>query len=636
MNMPFKTLVAVFLVLACLSLLPAGASAQTSSALPRITQAVNENNLVTVPGSVHPLARAEFDRGAVAGSQPIRRAMLLLQRSPDQEVALQQLLEGQQSKSSPSFHQWLTPQQLGLQFGPADQDIQTITSWLASHGFKVGNVSAGRTVIEFSGTAAQVQSAFHTAIHVYEVNGDKHFANSSPVQIPAALAPVVAGVVSLHNFPKQPQSHVLGVFSKTKATGEVKPVKRFGPAPAGHFPSSDFTFAFSGCSVLNSVPASNTCFALGPADFDTIYSVPSNVDGTGVSIAIVGDSEICTANSPDFGTQYFGPNGTLITCSSDDVATFRSLFGLPANLPNVVLDGPDPGFNPDETEGDLDVEWSGAIAPKATVDFVIAESTEASAGIDLAAVYIVNNNLAPVMSESFGGCEASVINSFYSSLWEQAAAQGMTVIISAGDSGAAGCDDENTEQTASVGLAVNGIGSTPFNVAAGGTDFNYTLPNYATTYWNTSNAGGTQASAKMPIPETVWNDSCAQSISTVACSSVAASSSSLNIVGGGGGQSNCLNFQSQAANGALNCSPAFNNSPLLGYPKPSWQPVATASGLTVVTDVTRDVPDISLFAADGLVSASFYIVCEADINENPAPCSLGTLDTTFIGVGGTS
>src|SRR5271167_1317756 len=264
MTMPlkYKSAVALLLVLACLSLLPAGASAQTSAVQPRITQAVDATHLVTVSASVHPLARAEFDRGAASGSQPINRAMLLLQRSPDQEVALRQLMDAQQSKSSPSYHQWLTPQQLGQQFGPADRDIQKITSWLGSYGFKIGNVSAGRTVIEFSGTAAQVQSAFHTAIHVYEVNGEKHFANSSPVQIPAALAPVVAGVVSLHNFPKHPESRVLGVFSKTKATGEVKRLVPFGPARTGSFPSADFTFAFNGCSEINNVAASNTCFAL--------------------------------------------------------------------------------------------------------------------------------------------------------------------------------------------------------------------------------------------------------------------------------------------------------------------------------------------------------------------------------------
>lgn len=637
MAMPTKSqsLVSLLLLLACVSLLPAGASAQTSNVAPRITQAVDETNLVTIQGSVHPLAQAKYDRGAVADSQPIHRAMLLLQRSPAQEAALRQLMDGQQSNSSPNYHQWLTPAQFGQQFGAASADIQTVSSWLTSHGFEVNRVSAGGTIIEFTGNAGEVQSAFHTAIHKYEVNGEQHFANSSPVRIPVALAPVVAGVVSLHNFPKHPESHVLGVFSKSKTTGVVKPLVRFGPASAGHFPNSspDFTFAFNGCSVFNNVQTSNTCFALGPADFNTIYSVPPSATGANQSIAIVGDSEICTANSPDFGTPFIGPSGTTVTCNSDDVAVFRSLFGLAANSPNVILDGPDPGFNSDETEGDLDVEWSGAIAPAATINFVIAEGTEASAGIDLAAVYIVNNDVSPVMSESFGGCEAEVINQFYSELWEQAAAQGITVVISSGDSGSANCDDENTEREAVNGLNVSGLASTPFNVAVGGTDFNYTAAGYPGNFWNTT--PGTLSSAKGYIPETTWNDSCAQSLSNaVACSTVASNSSSLNIVGGGGGQSNCIAINMKTGV----CEPAFQNSPITGYPKPSWQPIATANGLTMLTDVTRDVPDVSLFASDGLVSASFYIVCEQDLDANDEPCSLGTQQpfTTFIGVGGTS
>jgi hypothetical protein len=630
MAMPTKvqSLVAVLLLLACISLLPAVASAQTSNVAPRITQAVDETNLVTISGSVHPLAQAKYDRGAAADSQPIRRGMVLLQRSPAQEAALRQLMDAQQSSSSPSYHKWLTPAQFGEQFGASSADIQTVSSWLTSHGLQVNRVSAGGTIIEFTGTAGSVQSAFHTSIHVYEVNGEQHFANSTPVKIPAALAPVVAGVVSLHNFPRHPQSRVLGVFSKSKATGQVKPVVRFGPASPGHFPSpsSDFTFAFNECSEFNNVDTSNTCHALGPADFNIIYSVPAGADGTGESIAIVGDSEICTTNSPDFNT-----------CNSDDVATFRSLFGLPANAPNVILDGPDPGFNPDETEGDLDVQWSGAIAPKATIDFVIAETTEASAGIDLAAVYIVNNNLAPVMSESFGACEAEVINPFYSELWEQAAAQGITVLISAGDSGSASCDNENQVQTASFGRTVSGLASTPFNVAVGGTDFDYEAAGYPGNFWSTTNTAITQASALGPIPETTWNDSCAQSFSGltgVACSTLTTTSSSLNIVGGGGGQSNCINFNQNAQV----CEPAFQGSPLTGYPKPSWQPIATANGLTIVNDLTRDVPDVSLFSSDGLVSGSFYIVCEQDLDANDAPCSLGTQEpfSTFIGVGGTS
>ena len=620
---------------------PLAALAQTNAVPARITTQINESNLTTLHGNRHPLARPQFDQGAVADSQPMRRMLLLLQRSPQQETALKTLIDQQQSKSSSNYHQWLTPHQFGQQYGTAPADIQAVTSWLQSHGFQIARVATGGTLIEFSGTAGQVRDAFHTEIHRYAVNGEQHFANNSDPQIPAALASVVAGPVTLHNFPRKPQSRVRGTFQKDKTTGIVTPI----PTPAFTFNSS----MNCSSSPFNSIFNSN-CYVLGPGDFAAIYNVNPLwttginghvIDGSGQTIAIVGDSEICTVNAPGWQTSYFGPNGTLVTCSMDDVAQFRSQFGLPAISPNVILDGPDPGFNSDEIEGDLDVEWSGAIAKNATIDFVIAEGTEASAGTDLAAEYIVDNNVAPVMSESFSACEAllgQLGTLFEYELWEQAAAEGITVIVSAGDSGSAGCDDNSTESTAINGQNVNGIASTPFNVAAGGTDFDFTVANYPAQYWADPNSNSTvngikNVSALGYIPETPWNDSCARTGAS-GCNSLPANSPLLNIVGGGGGQSDCVNFDSVTGF----CDPAYPNDPqvsLTGWVKPSYQLTATGSGLTVGTDLTRDVPDISLFAADGTVSNSFYIVCESDFPTTVTPCSVGQT-INFVGVGGTS
>ena len=205
-----------------------------------------------------------------------------------------------------------------------------------------------------------------------------------------------------------------------------------------------------------------------------------------------------------------------------DVADFRNMFGLPPNQPNIILNGPDPGIllNGEETESDLDVEWSGAVAEGATIDFVVSETTETTAGIDLSALYIVDNNLAPVMSESYSGCEADLGvggNQFYNTLWEQAAAQGITVLLSTGDSGSAGCDSSQLQEVAAQhGLAVSGFASTPFNVAVGGTDLSFNQNNY-TTYWSLTNTSPSQTSAKSYIPETTWNDSCAASGSLTGC-----------------------------------------------------------------------------------------------------------------------
>jgi hypothetical protein len=596
------------------------AAAQGAAIPARITQPIDETNRITLRGNTHPLARPQFDQGAVADSQPISRMLLLLQRSPAQESALKTLLDQQQSKSSPSYRQWLTPQQFGQQFGPADADVATVTGWLQSHGFQVSGVAAGRTFIEFSGNAGQVRSAFNTEIHRYVVNGQSHLANSTDPQIPAALAPVVAGPVQLNNFAKKAQSHVRGSFSKSMDTGQVKPL---------------FTGTCPSPLPCESVLGGDQYFAVGPADFAKIYNMTVGGNGNpnggaGQTIAIVGDSDICTSGSPDFGSACGG---------ADDVKAFRTAFELTPATPNlnVIVNGTNPGLTFDEIEGDLDVEWSGAIAPNATVDFVIAQDTEASAGIDLAAEYIVDNNLAPVMSESFGECEAALgqdANQFYSELWEQAAAQGITVIISAGDSGSAGCDDDNTQAFAEYfGPGVNGIGSTPFNVSAGGTDFDITASGYPGTYWSTTNStpGSTVGlSAKSYIPETTWNDSCAQNFTGILTSCTPpANLGYLNIVAGGGGQSNCLNYTGSCSEP----SPDYTGSTGAGYPKPSWQSGAYVAGLGG-SDSVRNLPDISLFAADGFVSNSFYVVCEADLGAECVSAVHGIFD--FIGVGGTS
>jgi hypothetical protein len=574
-------LTATLLILFSLS-----ARAQITPVRPRITEAVDETNLVRLHGNVHPLARPEFDQGAVADAQPMQRMLLLLQRSPEQETALRQLLDDQQSKSSPNFHAWLTPEQFGKQFGPADADIQGVTDWLTRQGFQGIKVGAGRTVVEFSGNVAQVRNAFHTEIHRFVVNAEQRFANVSDPQIPAALKPAVAGVVSLHNFPKKPHYHRVGTFRRNLSTGEVKPL---------------FTYTDS----------NGQFFGLGPADFAKIYNIPAGANGAGQSIAVVGQSNI----------------------NIQDVRDFRTMFGLPPNDPQIILNGPDPGLVPgDEGESDLDVEWAGAAAPQANVIFVTSESTlsnptQVSAGIDLSAVYIVDNNIAPVLSESYGQCEfflGTTGNAFYYSLWQQAAAQGITVVISAGDNGSAGCDPTSANQTAaSLGIAVSGLASTPFNVAIGGTDFNDL--NSLSTYWNTANTSTTPpvvASAQSYIPEVPWNDSCAAGGSLTGCPTVASDGSDL--VAGSGGPSNCINGNGTSL---ASCTQ--------GYAKPAWQ---TGAGVPAAN--ARYIPDVSFFAGDGL-NKSFYIVCQSDQNPTPgANCNLNTSLTSpshdFQGVGGTS
>lgn len=556
-----------------------------------ITQPIDENQLTVLKGNVHPLARPEFDLGTAPASLPMQRMLLVLKRSPQQESALRKLLDDQQDKRSPSYHKWLTPEQFGKQFGPADSDMQAITGWLQSHGFQLGPPTKGRTVLEFSGSASQVQEAFHTSIHKYIVNGEQHWANSTDPQIPTALTPAVAGVRALNNFPAKPMNVLAGVGERDPKTGKIHPSQ-----PLLTFPS--------GCVENSSV--SNYCSNwLGPYDFATIYDVlplwNAGIDGAGVTVAIVGETDI----------------------QMSDVQAFRSFFGLPVNNPAFIWNGPDPGIQGDESEADIDVQWSGAVAKGATIDFVISESTETTSGTDLSAVYIVENNFAAVMSESYGECElglGTTGNQFYNTLWQQASAQGITVLVSAGDAGSAGCDnfDASSPAPAQYGLQISGYASTPYNVAVGGTDFNdFNDPG---TYWSTTDNPTTQESALKYIPESTWNDSCTNAIwetfsqfSTnpeMNCNNPQLND--VTVVAGSGGVSNCT---TPSGSEPSDCAG--------GYARPAWQ---TGSG-SFSTDGKRDIPDVSLFASNGFVGQA-YVICQAD-NQGACPGS-------FLGFGGTS
>jgi len=583
---------AMGVVLAALSLALFAApaiQAQTHPVPSRVTEKVDDARTVQLKGNIHPMARPEFDRGAVADSQPMTRMLLTLQRSAEQETALQQLMDAQQTKGSASYHAWLTPEQFGKQFGPSDADVQAVTDWLTRQGFQVAKVAAGRNAIEFSGNVAQVRNAFHTEIHKFAVNGEEHIANVSEPAIPEALAAVVKGVAALNGFPRRAHLHNKGIYRWHRDTGEIKPLFTFG------------------------VPAN---FALAPADFAKIYNIPTGpvcggqlCTGTGQTIVVIGQSNI----------------------DAQDVIDFRNLFGLPQNFTqanNVIVNGPDPGLvGGDEGESDLDVEWAGAVAPNAKILLVTSSSTatnpsQITAGIDLSALYAVDNNLASVISESYGSCEpglGSGGNLFYNALWEQAAAQGITVVVSTGDSGSAGCDPDpsGVSPNAAVdGLAVSGIASTPFNVAVGGTDFDATAqpvtpPNQ---FWSATN-GPTFASALMYIPETTWDDSnCAITFPT-ACNAV--DPQGFDLAAGSGGPSNCAIFSGS------NCNK--------GYPIPPYQ----AGFHTTQFPTVRTIPDVSLFASNGQNGVA-VIVCEADVNLNGASCNLSSPFSDFSLVGGTS
>ncbi len=537
-----RSAVSVFVFIAFL----AAVQAQTTSLRrPRITRPIDEANLQTLRRNTYPLARPEFDNGAAPANLPMERMQLVLTHSAEQETALKELLDKQQDKSSPQYHQWLTPQQFGQQFGAADQDIQTVTSWLQSHGFQIGRVSNGRNIIEFSGTAGQVQEAFHTAIHKYVVNGEEHWANAGDPQIPVALSPVVAGVATLHNFFRKPQL----IRANQQLDASYQPDAR-----------RQYTLSSGG-------------YALAPADYATIYNITplyqASITGTGTTIAVVARTNI----------------------RMSDVNSFRSLFSLSSNPPQIVVNGTNPGDlgGGDEAEAVLDTSWSGAVAPAATVKLVISQSTNTTDGVDLSEAYIIDNNAGDVMTESYGDCEANYTQAeanYYSSLAEQAAAQGITYTVAAGDSGAEGCDDPNSETTANGPLSVNILAATPYTVAVGGTEFNEN-GNYA-AYWNPQN-NSALSSAISYIPENAWNES---------CTAAQCGASNAGIWAGSGGAS-------------------------VFVAKPPWQ--AGVPGIP--NDGARDVPDVSFTSA----GHDFYLIC---LDNSCTPNRRGRM--SFSGVSGTS
>jgi subtilase family serine protease len=424
----------------------------------RVVRPVSELDVVTLVGNTHPMARPEFDQGPVNPETQLDHMVLYLTPSAEQQSDLDALVTAQHEPGSPLYHKWLTPSQYGSRFGVSAPDISQVIAWLRGHGFQVDEIPAGNRLIVFSGTAGQVSDAFHTEIRRYNANGVDHIANSQDPQIPRALADVVSGVVSLHDFRR----------NSTIATRRL--------------------VIASSSTETNPLYTSGSTNYLYPADWAAIYDLKSlysaGTTGAGTSIAIVGRSNI----------------------NISDVAKFRQTSGLSANNPTVILVSTNPGLvSGDQDESTLDVEWSGGIASGAMVKFVVGASTGTSDGVDLSAQYIVNHATAPIVSTSYGSCEqdmGATELAFYNNLWQQAASQGMSAFVSSGDSGAAGC--YSGDDSSASGTGVNGLCSSPYSTCVGGTEFNEGGNN--AKYWGTTNPTN-EESALSYIPEVVWNES---------------------------------------------------------------------------------------------------------------------------------
>jgi hypothetical protein len=576
-------------VLCCSSLFVAPIARADNGRPALISQNVDETKLVTLAGNTRHEASPKYDLGRVADSYPMEHMLLQLKRSPEQELELRQLTDELTDASSPNFHHWLTAKEFGEHFGLAQPDLDTITRWLESHGFKINVVYENGVLIDFSGTAGQVRETFHTEIHQLNVKGEKHIANISDPKIPAALSPAIAGVVSLHDF-----------------------------MPRGMYkPRANYTV-----SVGN-----QTAWLVAPADLATIYSLNplfnAGISGQGQTIALIEDSDIYDVSNWTTFRSTFG-------LSQYVNGSFTQIHPLPASGPTNCAD---PGASYDVAEATLDVEWASAAAPSAAIELVSCVDTTTTFGGLIALQNLFASSVPPaVVSMSYGECEANngaSANAAYSAAYQQAVTEGISVFVSAGDEAASSCSAGLAE--AEYGIGVSGFASTPYNVAVGGTDFGDTYAGTDSTYWSNTNSS-TYESALSYIPEIPWNDSCGSLLiaktdgysQTYGSSGFCNSSEApdyLNIVGGSGGPSGC-------ATGTPSVSGVVGGT-CTGYTKPAWQSLVGNPN-----DGLRDLPDVSLFAANG-IWGHYYPYCLADPYVGQA-CVGAPDDDTWSGGGGTS
>jgi Pro-kumamolisin, activation domain/Subtilase family len=594
------------LCLVCLAICPAAALAQ--DAKPAITAPVNERVLVTLEGNTPAAAMdAENDRGPVADEMQMEHMLLALKRAPETEARFEKLIADMHDRNSPEYHHWLTPQRLAAGFGIPSQDLETIRTWLGSHGFQVNHVYQNGFVIDFSGSAANVREAFHTEIHnLVLASGERHISNISDPQIPAALAPAVQGVASLHNFSPRSRAIQLGPVSYNNKTNTWQP---------------HFNVNFQG----------TTFHTLGPYDFATIYDLlplwKRGITGKGVTIAAV---EVTNLAHPS------------------DWHAFRNVFGLnqftEGNFKQVYPECKNPGQNGAEIEAALDVEWASAAAPDANIELAACADTQTTSGLDLAILGLIDFAPPDIISDSYGLCE-TVTGAAEVALENReaqlATAEGTTFFIAQGDTGADECAPVEPTNYAILGINSGDNTASAYAVDVGGTDF---MAQYnsdvsgvpLSNYWSATNEAVTKASALSYIPEIPWNDGCTSKLIfsdpfngsfTQAYGPSGFCNSSLGQfflidVSGSGGPSTCFTGKPSI--------PGVVSGSCKGNPKPAWQKGVPG----IPSDGLRDQPDLSLFASNG-AWGSFYVECLSDVNEGGAPCTAEN-DALLEGGGGTS
>jgi pseudomonalisin len=405
------------------------------------------------PGEAQPIEPDDrgstwIDLGRVERDRQIEDAIVSIPMRPAAAAELDLLLRDQQDPASSRYHQWLTPEEFGDRFGATKQEVDAIVAALRANGLRTTKTAKSRTWVRFSGNASAFEAAFGAPVHLQQ--------NGSETR--------------------------LRFVATTSAKNALSGLDILLP--------DDLRLRSTSRQALPQNTLPDGSHGLVPGDWTTIYNVNPiyqagyrGADTTGVTanIAVVGQSDIDVA----------------------DVQMFRTTFGLPENDPTITHVGAAPGRTGDESEGDLDVEWAGAIAPLAHINYYVA--AKAAGGAFSAAQQAVNDNLSSILSVSYGSCEAAAstaLANMIDSTWKQAASQGISVFVSSGDSGVSMCDAQTA--LTGTGMSVNVI-CTPNVTCVGGTQFDDTAS--PSTYWSASNDPTTLASAKSYIPEIAWNES---------------------------------------------------------------------------------------------------------------------------------
>ncbi len=600
---------------ACITLLAAlaiviapAAGAQTGLHSRRlITKTIDDNDLVTRAGNVHPAVQEATDLGKMPDSTPLDHLRLQLLRSPEDEAALRSYLDDLHNPKSANFHKFGTIQQFLSEFGPDPSDLRDIEDWMTSKGLTVNFVTPSMT-IDFSGTAGEVSKAFRTELHYLNARGEKHFANVTEPMIPAALAKVVLAPVALHDFKP--------VMQTKKIVPSVK---------------AEYTVSASYQLVV-------------PGDLATIYNYnptySAGISGQGQTVVLLERTDLYAMGDWSTFRKVFGltksfPKGKFVTVHPQPS-------GLAVNVGGVVF-GTEACADPGDVAGDdgeatLDVEWASASAPSATVELASCQDSSTSFGAFIALENLELSASGPpaIMSLSYGSPESengTSGNAYINALYEVAAFEGVSLFVSTGDADADVTDQGHAFAT--HGINVNALASTPYNVAVGGTDFGDSVMGVNGSYWNTTN-GLYYNSAKSYIPEIPWNDSCASQLiahylgyattygASGFCNSATASSAGLiNIAGASSGPSGC-------ASGTPSI-PGVVSGTCAGYPKPYWQSWVAGNP----ADGVRDLPDVSLFAANG-IWGHYYSFCYSNPGKNLGgfPCTGAPVN--WSGAGGTS